>query len=41
MADVARAAGVSAMTVSCAYGQPGPVSAGTAEKVRAAAGRLS
>jgi DNA-binding LacI/PurR family transcriptional regulator len=40
MADVARAAGVSAMTVSYAYGQPDRVSAETAEKVRRAAERL-
>jgi DNA-binding LacI/PurR family transcriptional regulator len=40
MADVARAAGVSAMTVSYAYGQPGRVSAETANKVRQAAEHL-
>lgn len=40
MADVARAAGVSTMTVSYAFGQPGRVSAETAEKVRRAAERL-
>lgn len=40
MADVARAAGVSAMTVSYAYGQPGRVSAEAAAKVHRAAERL-
>src|SRR3954453_17280256 len=40
MADVARAAGVSAMTVSYAYSQPERVSMEAAAKVRAAAGRL-
>jgi DNA-binding LacI/PurR family transcriptional regulator len=40
MTDVARAAGVSVMTVSYTYGQPGRVSAGTAAKVRAAAAEL-
>lgn len=40
MADVARAAGVSAMTVSYTYGQPGRVSAEAAEKVRRAAAEL-
>jgi DNA-binding LacI/PurR family transcriptional regulator len=40
MRDVARAAGVSPMTVSYVYSQPARVSGGTAERVRAAAGRL-
>ena len=40
MADVARAAGVSPMTVSYAYSQPARVSADAAEKVRRAAGEL-
>lgn len=40
MADVAREAGVSAMTVSYAYGQPERVSAGAAAKVRRAAEQL-
>lgn len=40
MADVAREAGVSVMTVSYAYGQPGRVSAEAAAKVRRAAERL-
>ena len=40
MADVARVAGVSAMTVSYTYGQPARVSAGTAERVRRAAEEL-
>src|SRR3954471_24630725 len=40
MADVARAAGVSAMTVSYAYSQPERVSPEAAAKVREAAGRL-
>ena len=40
MADVARVAGVSAMTVSYAYGQPGRVSPDTAEKVMRAAEEL-
>src|SRR4051794_2205398 len=40
MADVARAAGVSAMTVSYAYSQPERVSPQAAAKVREAAGRL-
>src|SRR4051794_10272096 len=40
MAEVARAAGVSVMTVSYAYSQPDRVSAGTAAKVRAAADAL-
>ncbi len=40
MADVARAAGVSAMTVSYTYGQPARVSTETAEKVRRAAEEL-
>lgn len=40
MADVARAAGVSTMTVSYAYGQPGRVSAEAAEMVRRAAEEL-
>ncbi|WP_197029113.1 LacI family DNA-binding transcriptional regulator [Blastococcus sp. URHD0036] len=38
---MARAAGVSPMTVSYVYSQPGRVSAGTAERVRAAARALS
>src|SRR3954464_3987617 len=40
MAQVARAAGVSVMTVSYAYSQPGRVSAETAARVRAAATEL-
>jgi DNA-binding LacI/PurR family transcriptional regulator len=40
MADVARAAGVSVMTVSYAYSRPDRVSAKTAANVRAAAARL-
>jgi DNA-binding LacI/PurR family transcriptional regulator len=40
MADVAREAGVSVMTVSYAYSQPSRVSAAAAGKVRAAAARL-
>jgi DNA-binding LacI/PurR family transcriptional regulator len=40
MTDVARAAGVSAMTVSYVYSQPGRVAEATAEKVRRAARRL-
>jgi DNA-binding LacI/PurR family transcriptional regulator len=40
MTDVARAAGVSAMTVSYAYSQPGRVSEATAAKVRRAARQL-
>jgi DNA-binding LacI/PurR family transcriptional regulator len=40
MTDVARAAGVSTMTVSYAYSQPGRVSEATAAKVRRAARRL-
>ena len=40
MADVARAAGVSVMTVSYAYGRPERVSAQARAKVRAAADRL-
>jgi DNA-binding LacI/PurR family transcriptional regulator len=40
MADVARAAGVSVMTVSYAYGQPERVSAQARAKVRAAADQL-
>jgi len=40
MADVARAAGVSVMTVSYTYSQPARVSAGAAAKVRAAAAQL-
>ncbi|WP_380164722.1 LacI family DNA-binding transcriptional regulator [Jannaschia sp. R86511] len=40
MADVARAAGVSAMTVSYAFGQPERVSAESTEKVRRAAAEL-
>src|SRR3954449_3722034 len=40
MAQVARAAGVSVMTVSYAYSQPGRVSADAAAKVRAAAAEL-
>jgi DNA-binding LacI/PurR family transcriptional regulator len=40
MPDVARAAGVSAMTVSYLYSQPGRVSEATAAKVRRAARRL-
>jgi DNA-binding LacI/PurR family transcriptional regulator len=40
MTQVARAAGVSAMTVSYAYSQPGRVSPETLVKVREAAGRL-
>lgn len=40
MADVARAAGVSLMTVSYTYSRPGRVSAATAAKVRAAAAQL-
>ncbi len=40
MGDVARAAGVSPMTVSYAYSQPERVSAESAAKVRAAAERL-
>src|SRR3954471_5940213 len=40
MADVARAAGVSVMTVSYAYSQPARVSAASAAKVRAAAAAL-
>jgi len=40
MADVARAAGVSVMTVSYVYSRPGRVSAETAAKVRAAAAQL-
>ena len=40
MADVARAAGVSAMTVSYVYSRPERVSEATAAKVRRAAGRL-
>ncbi|MBQ1044360.1 MULTISPECIES: LacI family DNA-binding transcriptional regulator [unclassified Micromonospora] len=41
MSDVARAAGVSPMTVSYAYSQPDRVSAEAAAKVRAAARQLS
>ncbi|MBY8875640.1 LacI family DNA-binding transcriptional regulator [Micromonospora sp. PLK6-60] len=40
MGDVARAAGVSPMTVSYAYSQPGRVSSEATAKVRAAAQRL-
>src|SRR3954452_2380752 len=40
MAQVARAAGVSVMTVSYAYSQPQRVSAEAAAKVRAAAAKL-
>jgi DNA-binding LacI/PurR family transcriptional regulator len=40
MGEVARAAGVSPMTVSYAYSQPGRVSADAAAKVRAAAQQL-
>jgi DNA-binding LacI/PurR family transcriptional regulator len=40
MTEVARAAGVSAMTVSYVYSQPGRVSEATAAKVRQAARRL-
>ena len=40
MAEVARAAGVSVMTVSYTYGQPGRVSAQARAKVREAADRL-
>src|SRR4051812_12683664 len=40
MSDVARAAGVSAMTVSYVYSRPGRVSEPTAAKVRQAARRL-
>ena len=40
MADVARAAGVSVMTVSYAYSRPDRVSEASAAKVRAAAERL-
>ena len=40
MADVARAAGVSVMTVSYAYGQPGRVSAQARARVREAADQL-
>jgi DNA-binding LacI/PurR family transcriptional regulator len=40
MTDVARAAGVSVMTVSYAYSRPGRVSAQAAAKVRAAASQL-
>jgi DNA-binding LacI/PurR family transcriptional regulator len=40
MTDVARAAGVSAMTVSYVYSRPGRVSEATAEKVRQTARRL-
>ena len=40
MTDVARAAGVSAMTVSYVYSRPGRVSEATAAKVRGAARRL-
>lgn len=40
MTDVARAAGVSAMTVSYTYGQPGRVSTEAVEKVRRAAEEL-
>ena len=40
MTDVARAAGVSAMTVSYVYSRPGRVSEASAAKVRAAARRL-
>jgi DNA-binding LacI/PurR family transcriptional regulator len=40
MTDVARAAGVSAMTVSYAYSRPGRVSEASAAKVRKAARRL-
>ena len=40
MADVARAAGVSVMTVSYAFGQPARVSADAAAKVRRAAEQL-
>src|SRR4051794_1069647 len=40
MAEVARAAGVSVMTVSYAYSQPDRVSAAAAESVRAAAAEL-
>ena len=40
MAEVARAAGVSPMTVSYTYSQPGRVSASTAAKVHAAAEQL-
>src|SRR5918999_1962645 len=40
MADVARAAGVSVMTVSYAYSRPARVSAAAAAKVRAAAAQL-
>src|SRR4051794_20824232 len=41
MRQVARAAGVSPMTVSYVYSQPGRVSAETADRVRAAARELS
>src|SRR4051812_49542446 len=40
MAEVARAAGVSVMTVSYAYSQPDRVSAAAADKVRKAAAEL-
>src|SRR3954468_12597535 len=40
MAEVARAAGVSVMTVSYAYSQPGRVSPDAAARVRAAAAEL-
>lgn len=40
MADVAVAAGVSVMSVSYAYNQPGRVSDATKERIRAAAERL-
>src|SRR4051812_10922735 len=40
MADVARAAGVSVMTVSYSYSRPSRVSPGAAAKVRAAAAEL-
>ena len=40
MAQVARAAGVSTMTVSYAYSQPGRVSASCAARVRSAAAKL-
>jgi DNA-binding LacI/PurR family transcriptional regulator len=40
MADVARAAGVSVMTVSYAYSRPARVSAAAADRVRAAAAEL-
>jgi DNA-binding LacI/PurR family transcriptional regulator len=40
MADVARAAGVSVMTVSYAYSQPQRVSAAAAQRVQAAAAQL-